>query len=59
MHLRARQLAKEMFNVEIRMTPEVQGNRTTSSLLTKKTKELGWSPKIDLRQHIQEWLDEV
>jgi len=49
----------QMFNAEIRMTPEVQGNRTTSSLLTKKTKELGWSPKIDLRQHIQEWLDEV
>ena len=49
----------QMFNSEIRMTPEVQGNRTTSALLTKKTKKLGWMPEIDLRQHIQEWLDEV
>lgn len=43
----------EMFGGEIEMIPRRNGNRQDADLITKKTKELGWSPKKNLKEYIQ------
>lgn len=50
-------LAK-MFNADIEYLPPRKGNRMDARLVTKKTKDLGWKPKINLRDHIKEFLNE-
>lgn len=42
----------QMFDGEIVMLPERQGNRMEASLDTTKMRELGWEPKHTLKDHI-------
>lgn len=43
----------KMFQSEIEMLPERQGNRMTSDVITDKTKALGWQPKHRLIDYIK------
>jgi len=43
----------EMFGGEIRMLPERKGNRMTADVMTDKTQALGWSPKRNLADYIE------
>lgn len=43
----------KMFNSEIEMIPERQGNRMSSDVVTDKTKALGWIPKHSLIDYIK------
>ena len=38
--------------------PERKGNRTSAKLFVSKTKKLGWEPKIKLKDHIEDFLEE-
>ncbi len=44
----------QMFGGEIIMKPGSQGNRMTSDIDTSKTRSLGWSPKRNLADYIEE-----
>lgn len=43
----------ELFGGEIEMLPERKGNRMTAEVITDKTRALGWSPKISLRDYMK------
>lgn len=43
-----------LFGGEIKMNPASQGNRMTSDIDTSKTRSLGWSPKRNLADYIEE-----
>jgi UDP-glucose 4-epimerase len=42
-----------MYGGNIQMLPERKGNRMTAKVVTSKTKNLGWSPKNSLKEHIK------
>ncbi len=42
----------EMFDTDIEMLPERNGNRMTGQVITDKTKELGWNAKHNLKDYI-------
>ena len=44
-----------MFSSNIEYLPERFGNRESSELFTDKIIELGWTPKISLKQHVLEF----
>jgi UDP-glucose 4-epimerase len=44
----------KLFNAKIEMLPERRGNRMTAEIVSVKTKELGWSPKKQLVEYINE-----
>jgi UDP-glucose 4-epimerase len=43
----------EMFKGEVDMLPERKGNRLTAKVVSKKTRSLGWKPKIRLPDYIK------
>ncbi len=43
-----------MFKHPYTLTPEKSGNRMSASVMTDKTRELGWSPKVTLPHYISE-----
>jgi UDP-glucose 4-epimerase len=43
----------ELFGGEIQMLPERKGNRMTADVVTDKTQALGWSPKCNLADYIE------
>lgn len=43
----------ELFGGEIEMLPERKGNRMTAEVITDKTRTLGWSPKVSLRDYMK------
>jgi UDP-glucose 4-epimerase len=43
----------EMFGGDIKMLPERKGNRLSADVITKKTVELGWSSKENLKDYIE------
>ena len=45
----------QMFSDSIEMLPSREGNRMSASLVTDKLKDLGWSAKVDLAEHIKEF----
>lgn len=45
----------KMFGGEVKMLPKRRGDRTSSSIDTEKTKNLGWKPKKDLLEYISEF----
>jgi len=44
----------KMFGGEIEMLPERKGNRMLASVISDKTRALGWEPKINLADYIEE-----
>jgi len=42
----------ELFEGKIEMLPERKGNRMTADVITKKTEQLGWSPKHSVKEYI-------
>jgi len=44
----------QMYDGEIVMLPERQGNRMTADVMTAKTEALGWKPTQELKKYIQE-----
>ena len=42
-----------MFGGDVTMLPERKGNRFSADVITKKTVELGWSPKENLIDYIK------
>lgn len=42
----------EMFNTRTEELPPRKGNRMSASVITKKTRDLGWSPKNNLKDYI-------
>ena len=44
----------KMFDGKIEMLPERLGNRMTADVITNKTKALGWRPKKNLKDYIDE-----
>lgn len=44
----------KMFDGKIEMLPERLGNRMTADVITNKTKALGWRPKKNLKDYIEE-----
>lgn len=45
----------QMFGGEIEYLPERKGNRLTASVVSDKTKDLGWWPKRSLKSHINDF----
>ena len=43
----------ELFDGNIKMLPERDGNRMTAEVVTKKTEELNWKPKYDIKDYIK------
>ena len=43
----------EMFGAEIEMLPERKGNRMAADVVTSKTKALGWSSKLSIKDYIK------
>ena len=43
----------KMFGGEVVMLPERRGNRMSADVITDKTKALGWNPKRDLYEYIE------
>ncbi len=43
-----------LFGGKISMLPERPGNRMSANVVTKKTKDLGWLPKISLEDYIED-----
>lgn len=43
-----------LFGGEIQMLPERRGNRMTAEVMSGKTKALGWSPKRNLKEYVEE-----
>lgn len=46
----------KMFGGEIMLLPERTGNRMMSGLDTKKSREIGWSPKRSVEEYIREFV---
>lgn len=46
-----------LFKAEISFLDERKGNRATADLITSKTKELGWQPKVSLEEYILNFLE--
>lgn len=44
----------ELFGGKIKMLPERKGNRMSAQVITSKTQELGWAPKTNLADYINE-----
>ena len=44
----------QMYGGEINMLPERKGNRLVASVVSDKTKALGWEPKVNLGNYIEE-----
>ena len=44
----------KMYGGEIQMLPERRGNRMSAEVISDKTKALGWSPKRNLKDYIEE-----
>lgn len=44
----------QMFGGEIEMLPERKGNRMTADVMTSKTASLGWKPKKNIKEYIEE-----
>lgn len=44
----------EMFDGDIQMLPERKGNRMTADVVTEKTQALGWTPKRNVKDYIEE-----
>jgi UDP-glucose 4-epimerase len=44
----------QMFGGKIKMLAERKGNRMSAEVVTKKTKELGWSAKYDICEYVQD-----
>lgn len=44
----------KMFGGEIEMLPKRKGNRITATVVSDKTRDLGWKPKIKLEDYINE-----
>ena len=40
------------------MLPPRRGNRMDGKVLTNKTKALGWSPQIKIKEHISEFIND-
>jgi UDP-glucose 4-epimerase len=49
----------EMFNHPYKLTPEKTGNRMTASVVTDKVRELGWVPRVNLPDYIDEMTEIV
>jgi UDP-glucose 4-epimerase len=45
-----------LFKRKIDMLPPRRGNRMGGKVLTEKTKDLGWSPKTKIEDHIYEFI---
>jgi len=44
-----------MFGTEIELLPERNGNRMTADVITKKTENLGWKPKKNIKHYIKDF----
>ncbi len=44
----------EMFGGNIKMLPERKGNRMTADVITAKTEALGWKPKKNIKEYVEE-----
>ena len=44
----------QMYGGEINMLPQRKGNRMVASVISDKTKALGWEPKVGLEDYIEE-----
>lgn len=44
----------QMYGGEIQMLPQRKGNRLVASVISEKTKALGWEPKVNLENYIKE-----
>ena len=42
------------FGLDVEWLEERRGNRLTADLITTKTKELGWKPKVSLKNYIKD-----
>lgn len=52
----------EMFGLPIQYVEPRKGNRMSAKVVTEKTRNIGWSPKKDLRTYIEkhnEWNDDI
>jgi len=49
----------KLFKSEVIFLPERKGNRMESELVTNKTRALGWEAKKSLKNHINEFLNEL
>ena len=47
-----------LFDTDIEWLPARKGNRMAAKVVSEKTLNLGWKPKISLRDHIEEWMCE-
>ncbi len=41
------------------LIPSRRGNRQNAALVTENTKALGWSPKVDIEKHLQEFVSKI
>ena len=48
----------KMYKGKIQMLPERRGNRMVAEVISEKTKALGWSPKIKLKDYIKKCRDD-
>lgn len=46
-----------LFGNDVVMLPERKGNRTSGSVMSQKTRILGWAPKHSLETHIREFIE--
>lgn len=46
----------EMFGGEVIMLPERRGNRMSGTVISEKTRTLGWQPKHSLETHVREFV---
>ena len=44
----------QLYGGEIQILPKRRGNRMTAEVISDKTKALGWSPKKNLKDYIEE-----
>jgi len=49
----------KMFNGKPEFLPKRKGNRMSAKLITSKTKDLGWSPKVKLESYIHEFKESL
>lgn len=49
----------EMFATQIISMPERKGNRSGATVISEKTKALGWSPKRSIKEHVLDWKKEI
>ena len=48
-----------LFGKKIEYLPEQLANRETATLVTTKTRNLGWYPNYSLRKYIEDWKKNV